>query len=425
MLALLYIVACNSTPEPTNTETVSVKELTSKVEVRPDIKPTTLTVQNINEFVPNYPKKSNQSIYITSLNYQQQEVVEFLRKILTQYALTGDDPWAMAHALLALGPDAQTPDGTNALDAIFTYADVKKIGGTPYPDFPTQVDRQGKTVLVEPHTDLMLKVFTEMNLDPQRKIWVSNSEYTLEDYYKGSILSSYLNPYTNDSSYASPNDMPWSVQGIAGLVRSNQEWEAINGQVMNSNSLSQFLVAVLAQETVPLKKAMQAGASFQKDKTGIFKYTCGGAHLLQSVAYITARGLGNAETNAEMQTQIALHFYRFPKELQIYDEYMKQQPQHKVLLLAQRLKFVGHFLETAQKMTMLGLYTPNQQQIGMMQGALDQLVLTIVALQREGVYQSLYNIKVTDPQLYKDIIGDSAHGLYAIYLFTGDRRVYY
>ena len=102
---------------------------------------------------------------------------------------------------------------------------------------------------------------------------------------------------------------------------------------------------------------------------------------------------------------------------------MKSNPDYKVQLLVQRLKFVGHFLETAQKMSMLDLYVPNDAQIRLMKGAMDQLVLIVRALQQEGVFQNLYNYKVNNPQLYRDIIGDSAHALYAIYLFSGNRHV--
>ena len=173
-----------------------------------------------------------------------------------------------------------------------------------------------------------------------------------------------------------------------------------------------------------LKKAMASGANFKKDKTGIFQYTCGGAHLLQSAAFATARGFGNDKTKAEIQEQIELHFYRFPRELKIYDKLLKANPEYKIKLLVQRLKYVGHFLETAQKLSMLNLYRPSREQILMMQGAMDQLVL-VIALHQDGAFQNLYNFKVNDPQLYRDIIGDSAHALYAMYLFSGNRHITY
>ena len=219
--------------------------------------------------------------------------------------------------------------------------------------------------------------------------------------------------------------MPWSVQAITSLVQPNQTWMSEGGMMTSSDFLAQFIVAVLAQETAGLKRSMAAGANFKKDKTGIFQYTCGGAHLLQGAAYASARGFGNEKTREEVQEQIQLHFYRFPRELKIYDDLMKSNPDYKIQLLVQRLKFVGHFLETAQKLSMMNLYRPSLEQIRMMQGAMDQLVLIIRALHQDGVFQNLYNFKVNDPQLYRDIIGDSAHALYAMYLFSGNRHITY
>ena len=424
LLFSLFCFACNSTPDspaPKENEPPPIHEFSNNSQIKPKL----LTNENVENYLITLPKRSNSKIYIAKLNTRQKDTSIFLKKIIEQHAMSGDDPWAMAHAMLALGVNATTPSGVNVVDAIFSYAEISNISKSPFPSFPKFVTRKNVEIPVEPHTHLMLKVFTELAVPPDQPISVNNISFTMADYYRGTILSSHLNPQSNVSSYESPNDMAWSVQGLLSLMNPNQDWRAANGQTMSSNFLGQFITAVIAQESNSLKQAMAAQANFKKDDNGIFKYTCGGAHLLQSVAYANARGFGNEKTLEEVQSQIDLLFYRFPRELQIYDDIMKAQPQHKVRLLAQRLKFVGHFLESAQKLSMMGLYTPNEDQIKMMQGALDQLVLVVAALDQEGIYNSLYNLKVNDPQLYRDILGDTAHALYGIYLFSGTRKITY
>jgi len=425
--------ACSQDPEstePAQDEDVPAKLVTpedrvNQIEVRKDVKPKQLSIENIDNFTIALPKRSNRDIFISPLNQPQKEMAKVVKNVLEHYALQGDDPWAMGHALLALGATEKTVTDKSIVDAIFEYAELENIHGVPYPMFPREHTKPQGTIPVAPHKDLMMKILIETGVPPEREVMINGSAFTVGDYYKASILRAYLNPQTNDSSYLSPNDMPWSVQGITSLIQPNQTWVSSSGMMGSADFFTQFLFAVLSQETTTLKRAMAAGANFKKDRTGIFQYTCGGAHLLQSAAYATARGFGNEQTKAELDTQIDLLFYRFPKELQLYDEIMKAQPEQKVRLLAQRLKFVGHFLETAQKLSILGLYKPNNQQIRLMQGAMDQLVLTIRALQQEGVYQSLYNLKANDPQLYRDILGDSAHALYAMYLFSGNRHITY
>jgi hypothetical protein len=376
-LALLW--GCSQEPttpsvvaeEEAEPKLISKEDPVNQLDLRGDVKPKQLTIDNIDNFKVSLPKRSNKNIFISPLNQPQQEMIKVVKNVLEQYAIQGDDPWAMSHALMALGTTEKTMTDKLLIDAIFEYADIENIHGKPFPVFPREFSAPQKTIPVEPHKDLMMKVMIEIGVPPSRKIVVKGTEFTMEDFYKGTILRSYLNPQTNDSSYLSPNDMPWSVQGIAALVQPNQTWVSSSGMMGSADFLTQFIFAVLSQETMPLKRAMAAGASFKKDKTGIFQYTCGGAHLLQAAAYTTARGFNNEQTDAELKTQIDLMFYRFPKELEIYDDYMKVQPDQKVRLLVQRLKFVGHFLENAQKMSMLGLYKPNELQVRLMQGAMD------------------------------------------------------
>jgi hypothetical protein len=76
-------------------------------------------------------------------------------------------------------------------------------------------------------------------------------------------------------------------------------------------------------------------------------------------------------------------------------------------------------------MAMLGFYIPNESQQKMIVGGLNQLVLVVEALRQEGILQTMYNIKVVDEQLYLDLIGDSAHALYAMKLVSGDRKIFF
>ena len=65
---------------------------------------------------------------------------------------------AMGHALMALGATEKTVTGKFLLDAMFEYAELENIHGKRFPVFPREHASPQKTLPVEPHKDLMMKV---------------------------------------------------------------------------------------------------------------------------------------------------------------------------------------------------------------------------------------------------------------------------
>ncbi len=354
-------------------------------------------------------------------------VLERLKAVVTQHAGDPDNPWAIGHGLLAMGPDFQLTNQQPAVDWLFSqYAEELPVGegaeARSYVRFPTSRGSQR----IEPHTGLMLKVLAEVGVDPQRTVQVQGHPHPVADLYRGVLVSSYLVPERNHSSFQSPNDLPWALQGLATWAPPGPlRWEALDGTPMSMDDLTAFSATVLMAESQFLFEAMQAGASFEKKGQGIFAYTCGGAHLLQGTAYAVARGHGGELVHKGLLGQVPLLYFRFPRELQIYDSLMKKAPQHAALLLVQRLKFVGHFLESAHKMAAMGLYRPSEEQQRMLQGAAQQLVLVVEGMEQQAIFDALDALRTTDEQMYLDVVGDSAHAIRGLELALGRGEVRY
>ena len=96
----------------------------------------------------------------------------------------------------------------------------------------------------------------------------------------------------------------------------------------------------------------------------------------------------------------------------------------KIALLLQRLKFVGHFLETSAKLIALGEFPPRPEHQKMLLGAADQLTLTVEALRQENLFMNVSQSKRLTEQQKMDIIGDSSHALYGLELITGNRILF-
>jgi len=332
------------------------------------------------------------------------------------HAADPDNPWAVAHGLVARGAGFTLSNGEPAVEAMFErFAFEQELAGKTLIGFP----RKRGAIRIEPHTDLLLKAMTEAGVDPALAVQVEGRPHTVGDLWGHSLMTTWLNLGNGESSYDSPNDMPWGIQGLAAWAPPDLQWQAWQGTPMSMKDMTRLMVHVLHTESGFLLEAMEAGGDFQKRGQGIFQYTCGGAHLLQGSAFVVARGFGGEEEREKLRQQGRLLYYRFPRELAITTDSAAQRPDMALILMVQQLKFVGHWLESAHKLAASGLYTPDSAEQLVMAQALGALVDTIAALKRLGAYDNLDTIREQNEQLYLDLVGDSAHALRGAELALG------
>lgn len=272
----------------------------------------------------------------------------------------------------------------------------------------------------ESHTDLILKNLTEIGVQPGAAFPMGDGTVTAADLYRYTVLKTFLHMAENRSSFRDPNDMPWGLQALAAWApQDGLRWVATDGTPMDLDELTHFVVAVVAKESKFMFDAARAGQGFERKGQPLFSYTCGGAHLVQGAAYAVARGFGEKDDRTHITKQGLLLLYRLPIELAIYDDAMKTSRHHRERLLVQRMKFLGHWLETMSKLQILGLFTPDEQQARSVEGAAQNLVLTVSALAEYGTFDRLAAIRVDAPQLYLDVVGDAAHAIRGLELALG------
>lgn len=343
-----------------------------------------------------------------------------LGRVVDRFGADPANPWAVAHALLARGPDLVLTNGQPAVEHLFaTYGQVLPTPAAPRLQFPAQ---QGD-VRIEPHTDLLLKAMAGVAVDPARTVQVEGRSFPLADLWRGSLLRSYLAPARNHSRYGSPDDIAWSLQALATWAPPDLAWVALDGTPMSLDDLTDYTAAVLYSETRFLAEAQAQGRPFQKQGQGIFRYTCGGAHLLQGVSYAVLRGFGTDSARQVVDEQIGLWFYRFPVESTIIRKALDQFPDHQDALTVQRLKFSGHFLESMSTLAIMGAYTPDPRQQALLAEAAQEVVMATAVLEQRGLLGDLPAVRARDEQLYLDIVGDSAHAVRGLELALGRATV--
>lgn len=413
----LLLLSCDSEPAP---EPAPAPEPVAAPE--PAVAPTVYSVQNIDTLQPVAPTREGRVTKPLSPNPQIQATLPRLAAIVDQYGGDPENPWAIGHGLVARGEGWKLTNGEDAIDWLFAhYAEEVSFGEHTLVRFP----KSRGELRIEPHTELMLKMLTEIGVSPDRVVAVQGSPHPVADLYRGGLMANYLDPFKNHSSFQSTDDMAWALQAYATWSPTELVWVSAEGTPMSLRDFALFNGAVLRKEMEPIARAMSAGASFERQGQGIFQYTCGGAHLLQAVGYAQARGIGGDKMETVFKDQIDLAFYRLPRELAIYDAAVKRFPDQLDKLLVQRLKFTGHFVETMYKFNALGLFTPDEAQQKLLDGAAMQVALTTEALYSQGIVERLPQIRERDEQLYLDVIGDAAHALHGLRLGYGDDVVRY
>jgi hypothetical protein len=372
------------------------------------------------------PARNAKTPYPVVADKEMESALRALKRLVTQETADPENPWAIAHGLLALGESLQLSNGQNAVDGLFEgYAKTVQTEGHALIAFPQRATgEQGQTIRVEPHTDLIMKALAEIGVRLDRPVQVEGTTHQVGELYYDTILSTFLDKGTGLSSFANPNDMPWGLQAVATYADHDLTWE-VKGHSQDLNMLTEFLVHVLTVESKNLFQAMGQGDSFVKDGKGIFGYTCGGSHLLQGAAYLVGKGFGAQVEKEKIEAQIALSFWRFPRELALYEKLRNQSPENELVLTVQQLKFVGHWIESLNKMAAMKLFDPTPAQQAAMGEAVKILVETAKRLKKTGAMDNLAVLREGNEQLYLDIVGDASHAVRGMELALGRATIAY
>jgi hypothetical protein len=385
--------------------------------------PTTWTVDNARDLQPISPQRQGRVLRPLAAIPEYERVLGVLGKVVDSYAGDADNPWAIAHGILARGPEFKLADGRPAVGHLFAaFGERRNIGPLTFVGFP----RSRGDVRVEPHTDLILKNLAEAGLEPSVQVQAGDAQFELADFYRYTLLKTYLVAAENRSSYDNTHDMSWGLQALATWAPTHPlRWTGPGGEAMDLDELTHFVVAVLTQESKFMFDAMRAGRKFERSGQPLFSYPCGGSHLVQGASYAVARGFGRPEDRAYIEAQVALLLYRRPIELELYDRAVGKHRQHRLRIGIQRMKFLGHWLETMGKLEALGVLASSDARQLEIESAAQNLVLAVAELEDLGVFDRLPQIRADDEQQYLDIVGDSAHAIRGLGLVLGRGSIAY
>jgi len=357
------------------------------------------------------------------------ETMDRLRRVVVRYARDPDNPWAVCHAILALGSDIKLTNGTNAIDFLFsTYGKEREVEGEKLVGFPQRMKRtkkDGKTivVLVEAHPELILKALTERGVLPDRKVTVEGQEHTVGDLYRHCMWSSWSRGGLVSQQHWS--NVAWGMRALATWAPEGLAWTARGDREMTLDDYVHESVQNLLMTTEPRRRAMEAGTDPPESHKGLDAYTCGGAHSVQATGYTLARGFGRKGDRSSFGSVLEMLFWYYPRRLEYLEDLLEKRPRLRGIIRRQQLKFIGHFVELTHKMAAIEVLVPDAKQKALMSRAVRDLVAICDTLQQEGVFDNMEAIRKADEQSYLDFVGDSAHAYYGLQIATGELKIPY
>jgi hypothetical protein len=119
-----------------------------------------------------------------------------------------------------------------------------------------------------------------------------------------------------------------------------------------------------------------------------------------------------------VDAQIAIHFYRLESERRQYDAAQQQAehtaPQLVLPVLVQKVKFYGHFLETAARFRADLGWKPDPAQAQKIATAKAMLDAAVRELEARKAFEQMDSLKKEQKQVYLDLIGDACHAAHGL-----------
>ncbi len=310
-------------------------------------------------------------------------------------------PWALAHGLLAFGPEMRTTDGRLAIDVIVSEAAEVKGKRVHFPQ------KTGAGGIVDAHDNLMVKKMIEAGVPWDHTFQVRGlGKVTLEKLALDAIAD-FKTP-ADDKAWA---DAPWTI--IVALLEAQHRAKLDEPTRRKLTALALQTLAQLEdeQDFLAIQLEQQRPDLVEKKKQHIYAHPCGGLHFVQAALY-SAAFIGTAESYARARKQLEIVMFRWIAEREIYRKTGNAQPQYRLLVLVQELKFYGHILEVFALAHRLGIVQREPELLVQLGGVAQDLLRTIDLL--APAYGQLDRLRATTEQTYLDVIGDGAHAVHGL-----------
>lgn len=343
-----------------------------------------------------------------------------LRTQCLVWAADPKNPWALAHGLHCLGPSFVARDGRKASEVIvhdFLLRNQLPDGGVG-PGAPLGFLRYGadKTP-IEPHSNLNAKsLIADAKLPLSTKFKTSwGGTVTLQQLLDSVKLGFRHVPQSQQYWM----DVGWTLTLFAQTQKPGAKWTTSDGSKIDLDQVFDDALTELERETADLEAGLQQHLpEVPKRKQGVYAHSCGGLHFVQGVLAWARHPAVRKKWGPRVDRQIAILFYRLGSERSQYDAAyqvtLSSQPQYKLQVLVQMVKFYGHWLETVAMLRDELKWKPDATQQIAINRAEAYLDFAVRGLNEAKAFESMPQLAQSQPQVYLDLIGDSCHAAHGL-----------
>lgn len=314
-------------------------------------------------------------------------------------------PWLLAHGLAPFGRDFAAADGRQAAQAIL-QDHLSKVG-VPDSGAWAFLGTLPSGQPVESHPNLLIQSIVRTGQPLTTAYQTKHGRVTLGDVVE-SARAGFRHLPASDRYW---QEVAWTLDLFATTHTPGEGaiFQNGTGNTIDLNRIFDQALAHLERANASLLAGMAAGEkTVPKQGQGIYAHPCGGLHFMQALGSWARHPQVREAWGERWTKQIDVLFYRFRSERPQYDLAQQKLRSHEAEVLAQKVKFYGHFLETVGRLRRETGFEPSPEQWRDLLEARGQLGLALVELERKGLLDRKTRARVA-PSIEQDLIGDTCH----------------